>query len=284
METHEKQSPSDSPPSYPPWVMLENPCEHKIEGSTVDLNTLVASHTSTGLPIRVALPFAAPPSALQREHVLTDEATGFLHRGKEEFVVAELKMVKVGAGSKDDYSLLNIGMAKTSPKEAELLIFHSGGNIWRVTRPLISNCDGVDEQHLLSSWTTFRVFPVVGDKQLCWVDLYRGLIFSDVFDEIPELRYVPLPVVVEEEDPHSHSSERDSYVVTCGAAGSTVKFVHIFPRCCCGDAGISRCWRPHHAYTIKTWTLRMTDDVLWEMDGIVDATEQFHMHRTLVMI
>ncbi|CAL4995034.1 unnamed protein product [Urochloa decumbens] len=51
-----------------------------------------------------------------------------------------------------------------------------------------------------------------------------------------------------------------------------VKFVGIFPRCCCGNTGSTHCKHSLHAYTINIWTLRM-DDMVWDKEGMVDATE-----------
>ncbi|TVU26629.1 hypothetical protein EJB05_29183, partial [Eragrostis curvula] len=103
------------------------------------------------------------------------------------------------------------------------------------------------------------VLPV-GDEVLCWVDLSHGILFSNVFGESPKLRYVLLPV--------------KSYIgnVCVTAGGIAVKFVNIFPRCCCGGEGMTECHRSLHAYTINTWSLRM-DDMTWVMDGMLDSTE-----------
>ncbi|RLM69841.1 hypothetical protein C2845_PM17G12420 [Panicum miliaceum] len=61
--------------------------------------------------------------------------------------------------------------------------------------------------------------------------------------------------------------------VTSGPVGGTiVKFVGVFPRCCCGGTGSTHCERSLHAYTVHTWTLRM-DAVAWVKDAMVDATE-----------
>jgi hypothetical protein len=42
-------------------------------------------------------------------------------------------------------------------------------------------------------WETDAVVPI-GDRFLCWVDYYSGLMLCDVFDDEPVLRYVSLPV------------------------------------------------------------------------------------------
>lgn len=60
--------------------------------------------------------------------------------------------------------------------------------------------------------------------------------------------------------------------------GSAVKFVNIFPRCCCGAKGTSKCHNSLHAFTIHTWTMRMDGGgdgtaAGWVMDGVMDSTE-----------
>ncbi|KAL6658422.1 hypothetical protein ACP70R_004008 [Stipagrostis hirtigluma subsp. patula] len=184
---------------------------------------------------RLVLP---PPTApMQRQ--LNTSATGILRRGEDELVVAELEMAPV----------------------AKLLILRSGE--WSVKRPPVSRVGG-DCWDVPSSWSTDTVVPVLG-RLLCWVDLLRGIVFSDVFEENPGLRFVPLP-----KDP---CFERAFYRNVCATAGgATVKFVNIFPRCCCGEAGTSFCRRSSHAYVVHAWTLKM-DDMTWVMDGMIDATE-----------
>ncbi|RCV37397.1 hypothetical protein SETIT_8G059300v2 [Setaria italica] len=284
--------------AYPPWVLLERFCTPVVRGSSiVDTKTLAAGYTTTNHPIAVALCVAPPPevsrvsqlpdgvqqsaSAVLAAHgdsvlikvpwlqgrgtdhfiynagdtaaatprppsllllfpippgcyQLDPDRTGLLRRGEDEFVVAELRMP------------FEMG---TMWKEAELHLFRSGE--WCVKRPLIHRYDdGSEDRELASSWWNDIVVPV-GDEMLCWVDLSRGLIFSKVFEESLRLR-------------------TGNVCVT--ASGVAVKFVNIFPRCCCGDAAHSFCRRSCHAYTVQTWTLTM-DDMTWVMDGLLDATQ-----------
>jgi hypothetical protein len=160
--------------------------------------------------------------------------------------------------------------------EPELLMFRSGGGGWRVERPQISSCGAggdSDLEEILSvwSWHYATVVPV-GDRLLCWVDMSRGVIFCDVFDEESpsRLQYLPLPT-----DPCLHPEmNRNVCVVTAagGGGGGTLKFVNVFRRCCCGGEGPTQCQRSHDAYVISTWTLRM-GTMEWVKDGTVDATE-----------
>ncbi|CAN6374496.1 unnamed protein product [Urochloa humidicola] len=180
---------------------------------------------------------------------LKDVATGLLRCGEDEFVVAELNVV--GSVSGGPEGLLTL----------ELRLLHSGGRSeWRVKWPPIRHHHGGE---LPLSWRNDVVIPI-GDDRLCWVDLSDGLMFSDVFDESPELRYVPLP-----EDPLFGRAWNRNVCITDG--GAAIKFVNTFPRCCCGGTGRSYCQHSYNAYTIRTWTLAM-HDMTWVMDGSIDST------------
>ncbi|TVU26625.1 hypothetical protein EJB05_29179, partial [Eragrostis curvula] len=177
------------------------------------------------------------------------DATGLLRRGREAFVVAELMMAP----------------SQLSKSVAELLLLRSGK--WSVKRAPIGH--GGDKCRELPSWRTETVVPV-GDRLLCWVDLGLGLLFSDVFDDKPELRYVSLPAT------HSKGLRLTSQNV-CATAGGMVKFVNVFNthRCgCSGGSATKKC--PHSCYAciVKTWTLNMVD-MVWVMDATIDATELY---------
>ncbi|CAO2152996.1 unnamed protein product [Urochloa humidicola] len=187
---------------------------------------------------------------------LFPDATGILRRNEDEmFVVAELHMVPVSNDS-----------AKTRRTAAELYMFRSGE--WSVMRPRICSFgDGGSNRKVVqvpSRWSTNTVVAA-SDKTLCWVDLSCGVLFCDVWEDSPWLRYLPLPKAPS----FSTVSHRNLRVT----AGGQLKFLNIFPRCCCGSAGASKCKQSHNAYTINIWTLRMEDDMQWVMDGMVDATE-----------
>ncbi|OEL34726.1 hypothetical protein BAE44_0004255 [Dichanthelium oligosanthes] len=143
---------------------------------------------------------------------LYSDATGLLRRGEGEFVVAELNMKDLSDGA-----------------ELVLLRLHSAGRgEWSVKRPPISRYDYGKGGKLPSSWRNDTVIPF-GDR-LCWVDLSRGLLFSDVIHDSPGLRYVPLPV-----DP-CFGRCRSLYRNVCAtaAASGAIKFVNVFPHRCCG--------------------------------------------------
>nr|CAB3489294.1 unnamed protein product [Digitaria exilis] len=156
------------------------------------------------------------------QHHLDEYRTGLLRRSGEddEFAVAELKLVE--AASEDTPEKKQ----KQKQMVAELLLFRHGR--WSVERPKTINGEGEHAAaDLLSSWTTRTVLPV-GDADLCWVDLYRGLLLCRVFDKCPVLRHAM------EMEPLTGPGSARNVCVTGG--GHMVKLVVVFPRCCCGGA------------------------------------------------
>ncbi|KAK3119506.1 hypothetical protein QOZ80_9AG0671520 [Eleusine coracana subsp. coracana] len=281
--------------TYPPWVLLEHNCVEEIEGSSsssiADLNTVAACHTSTGSPIAAALRVAPPPEASRlcvrfpvdatvshsvvmaadRDSILIsekqrlwrsrrpnprplyDDSTGLLRCGEDEIVVAELEM-EIAEGSHDD---------PCRPwKAPELIMFLSGE--WSVKRPPIISAVTTGDGNLkkvVSMWFTKMVVPL-GDRMLCWSDQQHGVIFSDVFDQDPVMRYLPFPV-----------ESRYGFAVCVTAGGDSVKVVNMFPHCRCGDDDEDRWSSDEESYrcrcsidtfTISTWMLRM-DDMTWTM-------------------
>ncbi|BAT12900.1 Os11g0174700 [Oryza sativa Japonica Group] len=116
---------------------------------------------------------------------------------------------------------------------------------------------------------------------LCWVDLYRGIIVCDLFDEIPQLRYVSLPVDAPAAkfdngrgdysiNPRMCPRQKRSFWVSDN--GGELRFLDVSPRCCCGDLGATTCNNARNAFVISSWTLKM-NDMRWVMDAMVDATE-----------
>uniref|UniRef100_A0A0D9XPM9 DUF1618 domain-containing protein n=1 Tax=Leersia perrieri TaxID=77586 RepID=A0A0D9XPM9_9ORYZ len=212
---------------------------------------------------------------------LGESTTGILRRGDDELVVANLTVKEDDVEEDDEVeeglTVKELGGDDVDmPKEAELLVLRSGE--WVSMSILISHDDGKAEE--VSTWETDMVVPV-GDRQLCWVDLYRGIILCDMFDENPKLRYVSLPV----EAPVGkfdgrYDSRRDnprncllpSRTVCVTNGGVTLKFIDIFARCCCGRRGATNCSQSTETFVINSWTLVM-DDMTWVMDAMVDATE-----------
>ncbi|CAL4994946.1 unnamed protein product [Urochloa decumbens] len=219
-------------PPRPPSLSLLPPCYHTF---------------GNGWPPKLYI--GMPPIGMS-QHQEPHHATGMLRRGEDEIAVVELMMVEA------------IGF-RPGPKTAELLLFRSGE--WCVICPQIVSSSR-DCGELSSSWTTDTVVPVA-DQLLCWVDLTCGILFCDVFEESPRMQFLPLPM-----DPCYGRASNRNVCVTAG--GAMLKFVNIFPRCCCGGKGatLTGCLCSLNAYTISTWTLRMSD-MEWVKDGMFHNTE-----------
>jgi hypothetical protein len=104
----------------------------------------------------------------------------------------------------------------------------------------------------------------LGDGLLCWVDRWRyrgrGVIFSDMLDESPELRYVPVP----------YPAEAVNYrCFLCTNALGALKLVSLSPGRC------SHCGCSQHATAVNTWAQK-TDDMDWvlETETMVDSTDE----------
>ncbi|TVT99933.1 hypothetical protein EJB05_54674, partial [Eragrostis curvula] len=185
--------------------------------------------------------------------MLDRDVTGLLRRrgGNCGFVVAELQMAP----------------SELLKPAAELLLLHSSSGEWRVKRaPIAHATDKCGRE--LASWKPDTVVPV-GDRLLCWIDLSRGVIFADVFEDKPGLRYVSLPA---EAPCYRYMNSRN----VCATADGVVKFVHIVSthRCGCGGVDSSKCPASCYACIVQTWTLKM-GDMVWVTDGTVDATELY---------
>uniref|UniRef100_A0A0E0CFH8 DUF1618 domain-containing protein n=1 Tax=Oryza meridionalis TaxID=40149 RepID=A0A0E0CFH8_9ORYZ len=245
---------------------------------TASFASAAASDRSWARPPSLSM---LPPPPV--EYTPFQDATGILRRGEDDLVVAELTV----EGKLRHDTLLGV--------VAKLLVFRSGE--WGVKRAPINHGSGSGSSSsrghdLPAPWPseTDMVVPV-GDRLLCYVDLHHGvIIFSDVFDgHNPALRYVPFPVEPpaerfhdDEDDPRGYPNVSRTVGATgdSGGGGGALKFVDISPRCCCGSLskGQTSCDRSSQAFVIRTWMLRIGDDVngddmAWEMDAMVDASE-----------
>uniref|UniRef100_A0A0E0MD12 DUF1618 domain-containing protein n=1 Tax=Oryza punctata TaxID=4537 RepID=A0A0E0MD12_ORYPU len=150
---------------YPRWLILEREAEYMHAdypcSAAADAKTEAATLSSGGHIVRVSLDLRAPPAA--------------------SCVCCTCSLpIDLALGWSD------------APKEAEFLVLRSGE--WSVVRAPIIHDDGKAEE--LSFWETDMVVPV-GDRWLCWVDLYRGVILCDMFDDVDETlrpRYLSLPI------------------------------------------------------------------------------------------
>ncbi|CAO2141029.1 unnamed protein product [Urochloa humidicola] len=236
-------------------IVIENPSGNRLE-TTTDLFVYSAGDAAA-VPPRPPSLSLLPPYYIADKNYYSDRPksrglssvhTGIVRRGKDEIVVAELTMVA------DAPEL----------RAAELFLFRSGK--WIVIKsPVIKNGDPEFGEIRAHSFTE-AIIPV-GDRMLCWVNLDRGLLLCDVFEDSPVLEYVKLPV-----DPTRRWPPSATRNVCATAGGGALKLVDVFPRCCCGDEGTTDCRRSHGACVINTWTLRMSD-MVWVKDGKIDAAE-----------
>ncbi|VAH98446.1 unnamed protein product [Triticum turgidum subsp. durum] len=184
------------------------------------------------------------------------ETNALLRRGDEDLLVARLTLD---------------GTEGEAPLEAELCLLRSGEWEWEPKHLPVLHGDGKRKE--VSFWETDAVIPV-GDRFLYWVDYYRGIIFSDAWEETPQLRYVSLPVEPLERRPRDHDSGSSYRGVSATNGGGAVSFVEVFLRCCCGCPGATFCSRSRYAFNITTWTLRMDDDMVrWDKVSVVDSDE-----------
>jgi hypothetical protein len=188
---------------------------------------------------------------------LSAKSTGLLRRGEDELVVAELTEVSLLLEDTTRVVQLQLYLFRFGEWNCYDIDIREGWDFPSVMRD--------DRGRPVVSWDT--VVPV-DDRQLCWVDLCRGVMLVDVFEETPTARYIRLPM-----DPHEGLTTSNRNVCAT-AGGGALMFVNIFGRCCCGAAASCGCERSRHAYTIHTWTMRMGNgDMEWVKDGMVDATE-----------
>jgi hypothetical protein len=150
-------------------------------------------------------------------------------------------------------------------------MLRSGEREWELQRLPIIHDEGKLQE--ISCWDTDKAIPI-GNRFLFWVDYYRGIIYSDVWEETPQLRYMSLPVKPDLSRYHKHGRHGSSYR-SVGAThnGDAVRFVEVFARCCCGCRGTTFCARSRYAFNITTWALRMDDMRTWDKIGMVDCDE-----------
>ncbi|XP_022682920.1 uncharacterized protein LOC111257425 [Setaria italica] len=110
------------------------------------------------------------------------------------------------------------------------------------------------------TWTTDKVFSFRGF--MCWVDYHHGILYCDVFSDLPELRFVQLPGIEIWDDSHDYSYGRQMPVAykTVEVSNGVIKFVDVDN----GQFGVKK----SSGFCITSWTLR-TPELEWEKDGDV---------------
>ncbi|XBI35056.1 hypothetical protein VPH35_120791 [Triticum aestivum] len=235
------------------------------DGTQIHVQIIAAHRDSVLMEIKTSRPglswsiderdssdyFGAP----RRKRYMPAKSTALLRRGDEDLLVAQLTLW---------------GTEGEAPLEAELCLLRSGR--WDCELKGLPVLHGDGKRQELSFWQTDAVIPV-GDRFLYWVDYCRGVIFSDAWEEMPQLRYVSLPVEPQLERRSQHSGGWSNRRVCTTDGGGAVRFVQVFPRCCCGCPGATFCSRSRYAFNITTWTLRMDDMTTWDKVGVVDSDE-----------
>ncbi|KAM0867900.1 hypothetical protein ACQ4PT_041704 [Festuca glaucescens] len=120
---------------------------------------------------------------------MSRKGTGILRRGDEELVVMTDLTMNIIACDDD-------GGAKQV--EAEVRVLRSGEWQWKAERLTVRHDVNKGEVISYCWWwvweTDWTCSNPVGDRFLYWADLHQGIVFSDVSEESPDLRFVPLPV------------------------------------------------------------------------------------------
>ncbi|KAF8711099.1 hypothetical protein HU200_029105 [Digitaria exilis] len=139
-----------------------------------------------------------------------------------------ISLMRRGGADKDD---LVVASLQLHLKKAKLHLLRHGE--WSIQRPMfiVDGEGNKDGEQMVSSWQNHNVVSA-RDGNMFWVDFRQGLIFCNVYEEIPVLRYVRLPAMEEVLDRLScRGSSRD----VCVTSDGVVKFVSVDPRCCCGS-------------------------------------------------
>ncbi|CAM0148729.1 unnamed protein product [Urochloa decumbens] len=202
-----------------------------------------------------------------KRRLLAVKSMGILCRGEQDqFAVAELNLFK----SRRTEVYADICLFKSSSAQSSsfgwqdffISLFKSSsaghgdqiGGEWDSMRVPILHSGNPDDVCQLCLWQTDAVVPV-GDRWLCWVDYYRGILFCDVFGEPdPTVSFLRFPL---DKFPDTHSRSRASSWLYRGVsaidAGRKLKFVDV-----ARDDGIGYgALKPNASFTITCHTLTL---------------------------
>ncbi|CAN6362433.1 unnamed protein product [Urochloa humidicola] len=196
----------------------------------------------------------------RREINLFEGNTGILRHGKDELLVAWLD-----AGE----------------EEPDLWVHRLGRtDEWEIKKalPIVLDAGGERDEPVPWLGNTSDKVVAVGDRFLCWVNYYKGVLVCDMVEERPKLRYVPLPVVPPWWKGYYEVGNRPEIEVSrdmCGTGDDTLRFVGIDLRCCCGGFGMSSCEHSRNAFMVTSWSmsLAMKKPLVWVKDTVLHCEE-----------
>ncbi|RLN25135.1 hypothetical protein C2845_PM07G18260 [Panicum miliaceum] len=119
-------------------------------------------------------------------------------------------------------------------------------------------------------WDTDEVFSFRG--LMCWVDYHRGILYSDVFSDLPELQFVQLPGIEIWDDSHDFSCGRqlpEAYR-TVEISEGMIKFVDVDN----GRFGLTK----RSGFSVTSWTLR-TPELEWEKDCVLQVDDLWCLEK-----
>ncbi|KAL6658439.1 hypothetical protein ACP70R_004025 [Stipagrostis hirtigluma subsp. patula] len=230
--------------------------DHKLGGSSYRTEDYFVYKTSAAKPPSLTL-LPHPAGRLQ----LSCRDTGLLQRGDGELLVVQI----------------NFNRCWTD--KANMWMHRLGSHEWEAKHSVPIVPGGSSDEKVphegLDSYTTVAV----GDRFICSVDYRSGLVVCDMAEESPKLRYVPLPVIPEDDfgsyEDNCGRNDRHSWDM-CAAGDSAVRFVSIDPRCCCGHSpSRSVCPNSDELFAVTTWTLALTTEktMAWVKENKLDCEE-----------
>ncbi|CAM0946039.1 unnamed protein product [Alopecurus aequalis] len=172
-----------------------------------------------------------------------------------------------GASEEDDHNCSNcdyVVAAQSSGfgyvKTSELCLYHSDTETWS-KEPVVAKS--------YPDHATCKTITIGGDKgTVAWVDLSRNIVFCDVLDKRPKLRYVRLPPESEALEYGHPRSVRDVALV-----GGLIRFVELKPRVQPDSVGNSQC--TYHGWGATMWSIKTSSSSSkdWNTDYQLDSTQ-----------
>ncbi|CAN6247534.1 unnamed protein product [Urochloa humidicola] len=203
-----------------------------------------------------------------KRRLLAVKSMGILCRGEQDqFAVAELNLFKPSrtqvyadiclfkssSAQSSSYAWLDLFISLFQSPSAGTHGDQIGGE-WDSMRVPIIHSGNPDDVWQLCLWQTDAVVPV-GDRWLCWVDYYRGILFCDLFREPePTVSFLRFPLYkFPDTNNRSRASSRLYRGVSAIDAGRKLKFVDV-----ARDDGIGYgALKPNATFSITCHTLTL---------------------------